>query len=50
MRSAENGGIAWEHVRHEEAAAFAASAEAALTGDPRKFALSAIATTPRWLT
>ncbi|MFP3466346.1 ubiquinone-dependent pyruvate dehydrogenase [Leifsonia sp. SIMBA_070] len=25
-------GISWEHVRHEEAAAFAASAEAALTG------------------
>ncbi|MFI6314021.1 ubiquinone-dependent pyruvate dehydrogenase [Nocardia fusca] len=25
-------GIAWEHVRHEEAAAFAAAAEAALTG------------------
>ena len=28
-----DGSIAWEHVRHEEAAAFAASAEAALTGD-----------------
>src|ERR1700735_101230 len=28
----EDGGIAWEHVRHEEAAAFAASAEAHLTG------------------
>ena len=28
-----DGGIAWEHVRHEEAAAFAAAAEAALTGD-----------------
>jgi pyruvate dehydrogenase (quinone) len=28
-----NGDIAWEHVRHEEAAAFAASAEAAITGD-----------------
>jgi len=27
-----NGRITWEHVRHEEAAAFAASAEAALTG------------------
>ena len=27
-----NGTIAWGHVRHEEAAAFAASAEAALTG------------------
>jgi pyruvate dehydrogenase (quinone) len=27
------GGIAWEHVRHEEAAAFAAGAEAAITGD-----------------
>ncbi|RDV43100.1 ubiquinone-dependent pyruvate dehydrogenase [Leifsonia sp. ku-ls] len=27
------GGIRWEHVRHEEAAAFAASAEAALTGE-----------------
>ena len=27
------GGIAWEHVRHEEAAAFAAAGEAALTGD-----------------
>src|ERR1700729_1292514 len=27
------GGIAWEHVRHEEAAAFAAAAEAALTGE-----------------
>ena len=26
------GNISWEHVRHEEAAAFAASAEAALTG------------------
>ena len=25
--------IAWQHVRHEEAAAFAASAEAALTGE-----------------
>ncbi len=25
-------GITWEHVRHEEAAAFAATAEAALTG------------------
>jgi len=27
------GGIAWEHVRHEEAAAFAAASEAALTGE-----------------
>ncbi|MDN4616278.1 ubiquinone-dependent pyruvate dehydrogenase [Leifsonia sp. F6_8S_P_1B] len=27
-----SGEVAWEHVRHEEAAAFAASAEAALTG------------------
>lgn len=27
-----NGDITWEHVRHEEAAAFAASAEAAITG------------------
>ncbi len=27
-----DGGIAWEHVRHEEAAGFAAAAEAALTG------------------
>jgi pyruvate dehydrogenase (quinone) len=27
------GGITWEHVRHEEAAAFAAGAEAALTGE-----------------
>src|SRR6202000_478319 len=27
------GGIAWQHVRHEEAAAFAAGAEAALTGE-----------------
>ncbi|MCI0159028.1 ubiquinone-dependent pyruvate dehydrogenase [Leifsonia shinshuensis] len=26
-------GITWEHVRHEEAAAFAAAAEAALTGE-----------------
>ncbi|HEV7712790.1 MAG TPA: ubiquinone-dependent pyruvate dehydrogenase [Asanoa sp.] len=26
-----DGGLAWEHVRHEEAAAFAASGEAALT-------------------
>ncbi|GAA2047550.1 ubiquinone-dependent pyruvate dehydrogenase [Leifsonia soli] len=26
-------GVTWEHVRHEEAAAFAASAEAALTGE-----------------
>ena len=28
-----DGGLAWEHVRHEEAAAFAAAAEAALTGE-----------------
>jgi pyruvate dehydrogenase (quinone) len=28
-----NGDISWEHVRHEEAAAFAASAEAAITGE-----------------
>jgi pyruvate dehydrogenase (quinone) len=28
-----DGGIAGEHVRHEEAAAFAAAAEAALTGE-----------------
>lgn len=28
-----DGTIAWEHVRHEEAAGFAAAAEAALTGD-----------------
>ena len=27
------GGIRWEHVRHEEAAAFAAAAEAARTGE-----------------
>jgi pyruvate dehydrogenase (quinone) len=27
------GGIAWEHVRHEEAAGFAAAAEAGLTGE-----------------
>lgn len=27
------GDVAWEHVRHEEAAAFAAAAEAALTGE-----------------
>jgi pyruvate dehydrogenase (quinone) len=27
------GGVAWQHVRHEEAAAFAAAAEAALTGE-----------------
>src|ERR1700683_3293505 len=27
-----DGGITWEHVRHEEAAGFAAAAEAALTG------------------
>jgi pyruvate dehydrogenase (quinone) len=28
-----DGGIAWEHVRHEEAAAFAAGADATLTGE-----------------
>jgi pyruvate dehydrogenase (quinone) len=28
-----DGGIAWEHVRHEETAGFAAAAEAALTGE-----------------
>src|ERR1700689_1225679 len=28
-----DGTIAWEHVRHEEAAAFAAAAEGALTGE-----------------
>jgi pyruvate dehydrogenase (quinone) len=28
-----DGGVAWQHVRHEEAAAFAAAAEAALTGE-----------------
>ena len=28
-----DGSIVWEHVRHEEAAAFAASGEAALTGE-----------------
>jgi pyruvate dehydrogenase (quinone) len=28
-----DGGIAWEHVRHEESAAFAAGAEAAISGD-----------------
>ena len=27
------GGIVWEHVRHEEAAAFAAAGEAAMTGE-----------------
>ncbi len=27
------GGISWQHVRHEEAAAFAAASEAALTGE-----------------
>lgn len=27
------GGIAWEHVRHEEEAAFAAAGEAAITGE-----------------
>src|SRR5271166_3360740 len=28
-----DGGITWEHVRHEEAAGFAAAADAALTGE-----------------
>ena len=28
-----DGGIAWQHVRHEEAAGFAAAAEAGLTGE-----------------
>jgi pyruvate dehydrogenase (quinone) len=28
-----DGGITWQHVRHEEAAAFAAAGEAALTGE-----------------
>jgi pyruvate dehydrogenase (quinone) len=28
-----DGGLGWQHVRHEEAAAFAAAAEAALTGE-----------------
>jgi pyruvate dehydrogenase (quinone) len=28
-----DGDLAWQHVRHEEAAAFAAAAEAAVTGD-----------------
>ena len=28
-----DGGITWEHVRHEEAAGFAAAGEAALTGE-----------------
>jgi pyruvate dehydrogenase (quinone) len=28
-----DGGIVWQHVRHEEAAAFAAAGEAALTGE-----------------
>jgi pyruvate dehydrogenase (quinone) len=28
-----DGGVAWEHVRHEESAAFAAGAEAAITGE-----------------
>jgi len=28
-----DGDIVWEHVRHEEAAAFAAAGEAAMTGD-----------------
>ncbi len=30
-----DGTMAWEHVRHEEAAAFAAAAEATLTGNWR---------------
>jgi thiamine pyrophosphate-dependent acetolactate synthase large subunit-like protein len=34
IRRAE--GITWEHVRHEEAAAFAAAADAALTRNTRK--------------
>ena len=29
----KDGGIRWVHVRHEESAAFAAAADAALTGD-----------------
>jgi len=29
-----NGSMTWEHVRHEEAAAFAAAADAAITGEP----------------
>ena len=29
-----HGGIEWVHVRHEEVAAFAAGAEAQLTGSP----------------
>ena len=33
MRCAGTAAITWEHVRHEEAAAFAAAAEAALTGE-----------------
>ncbi|MCW2530301.1 MAG: pyruvate dehydrogenase, partial [Pseudonocardiales bacterium] len=28
-----DGEIAWQHVRHEEAAAFAAAADAAVTGE-----------------
>ena len=32
-RCAGTAAIAWQHVRHEEAAAFAAAAEAALTGE-----------------
>ena len=32
MRIRRSGDIAWEHVRHEETAAFAAAADAALTG------------------
>ena len=34
----KKGGIDWIHVRHEEAAAFAASAEAQLTGKLAKLA------------
>jgi pyruvate dehydrogenase (quinone) len=30
-----DGAITWAHIRHEEAAAFAASAEAAITGQLR---------------
>jgi pyruvate dehydrogenase (quinone) len=35
-----DGEIAWEHVRHEEAAAFAAGGEAAMTGQPAVCAAS----------
>jgi pyruvate dehydrogenase (quinone) len=34
------GKIEWIHVRHEEVAAFAAGAEAHLTGDPVKAVMS----------